>query len=137
MGRVLIVEDDDRVARLLVRALEGDGYAVELAASGLEIGTRFASVLAEPQRAARADVGLRAEGRIHCFRAQRSLRRFWTEGRELQVASNRGKSHVYVLAAVSGRVHSALIPPGGVSKEQGTRLLDGNLVPLTLNCRWG
>jgi two-component system, OmpR family, response regulator len=35
MGRVLIVEDDDRVARLLVRALEGDGYAVELAASGL------------------------------------------------------------------------------------------------------
>jgi DNA-binding response OmpR family regulator len=34
MGRVLIVEDDDRVARLLARALEGDGYAVELAASG-------------------------------------------------------------------------------------------------------
>jgi two-component system, OmpR family, response regulator len=34
MGRVLVVEDDDRVARLLVRALEGDGYAVELAASG-------------------------------------------------------------------------------------------------------
>jgi DNA-binding response OmpR family regulator len=35
MGRVLIVEDDERVARLLVRALEGDGYAVERAASGL------------------------------------------------------------------------------------------------------
>jgi len=34
MGRVLIVEDDDRVARFLVRALEGDGYAVEHAASG-------------------------------------------------------------------------------------------------------
>jgi DNA-binding response OmpR family regulator len=35
MGRVLIVEDEERVARLLVRALEGDGYAVELAMSGL------------------------------------------------------------------------------------------------------
>jgi len=35
MGRVLIVEDEERVARLLVRALEGDGYAVELAVSGL------------------------------------------------------------------------------------------------------
>jgi two-component system OmpR family response regulator len=34
MGRVLIVEDDDRLARLLVRALEGDGFAVTLAASG-------------------------------------------------------------------------------------------------------
>ena len=34
MGRVLIVEDDDRVARLLIRALESDGYAVERAASG-------------------------------------------------------------------------------------------------------
>jgi two-component system, OmpR family, response regulator len=36
MGRVLIVEDNDRVARLLVRALELDGYTVELAVSGPE-----------------------------------------------------------------------------------------------------
>ena len=34
MGRVLIVEDDERIGRLVTRALEHDGYATERAASG-------------------------------------------------------------------------------------------------------
>lgn len=34
MGRVLVVEDDDRIARLVSRALRGDGHIVERAATG-------------------------------------------------------------------------------------------------------
>ena len=29
MGRVLVIEDDDRIARLISRALQNDGYGVE------------------------------------------------------------------------------------------------------------
>jgi DNA-binding response OmpR family regulator len=40
MGRVLVVEDDERMARLLTRALNGAGLAVQWAASGDEaLGT--------------------------------------------------------------------------------------------------
>jgi two-component system OmpR family response regulator len=34
MGRVLVVEDDDRIAQLVTRALQNDGYAVDRAATG-------------------------------------------------------------------------------------------------------
>jgi two-component system, OmpR family, response regulator len=34
MGRVLVVEDDDRIGRLVSRALREDGYTVECAATG-------------------------------------------------------------------------------------------------------
>jgi DNA-binding response OmpR family regulator len=34
MGRVLVVEDDDRIAQLVGRALQNDGYAVQRAATG-------------------------------------------------------------------------------------------------------
>jgi DNA-binding response OmpR family regulator len=34
MGRVLVVEDDDRIAHLVGRALQDDGFAVERAATG-------------------------------------------------------------------------------------------------------
>jgi DNA-binding response OmpR family regulator len=34
MGRVLVVEDDDRIAQLVTRALQNDGYAVDWAATG-------------------------------------------------------------------------------------------------------
>ena len=34
MGRVLVVEDDDRIARLVARALQGDGCVVDRAATG-------------------------------------------------------------------------------------------------------
>ncbi|MGI5238968.1 response regulator transcription factor [Dactylosporangium sp. CA-139066] len=34
MQRVLVIEDDDRIAKLVVRALRSDGYAVERAATG-------------------------------------------------------------------------------------------------------
>jgi DNA-binding response OmpR family regulator len=34
VGRVLVVEDDDRLARLVARALQGDGHAVDTAATG-------------------------------------------------------------------------------------------------------
>jgi DNA-binding response OmpR family regulator len=34
MGRVLVVEDDDRIAHLVSRALQNDGYAVQRAATG-------------------------------------------------------------------------------------------------------
>jgi two-component system OmpR family response regulator len=34
VGRVLVVEDDDRIARLVARALESDGCAVERTANG-------------------------------------------------------------------------------------------------------
>jgi two-component system, OmpR family, response regulator len=36
VGRVLVVEDDDRIARLVARSLQGDGCAVERAATGPE-----------------------------------------------------------------------------------------------------
>src|SRR5258706_7972861 len=36
MQRVLVIEDDDRIARLVARALNDDGYAVERAATGTE-----------------------------------------------------------------------------------------------------
>jgi two-component system OmpR family response regulator len=36
MGRVLVVEDDDRIARLIARALRGDGHAVDFAVTGPE-----------------------------------------------------------------------------------------------------
>jgi DNA-binding response OmpR family regulator len=36
VGRVLVVEDDDRIGRLVARALQGDGCAVERAATGPE-----------------------------------------------------------------------------------------------------
>jgi DNA-binding response OmpR family regulator len=46
VGRVLVIEDDHRVARLVVRALEGDGHTVEAAATGVDglcaaLGTDF------------------------------------------------------------------------------------------------
>jgi DNA-binding response OmpR family regulator len=34
VGRVLVVEDDDRIARLVTRALQEDGYSVDRAATG-------------------------------------------------------------------------------------------------------
>src|SRR5262245_37666773 len=34
MGRILVVEDDDRIADLVTRALKGDGFAVDRAATG-------------------------------------------------------------------------------------------------------
>lgn len=34
MGRVLVVEDDDRIARMVARALETDGYAVDRVSNG-------------------------------------------------------------------------------------------------------
>ena len=34
MGRVLVVEDDDRIARLVARALRADGHVVDQAATG-------------------------------------------------------------------------------------------------------
>jgi two-component system, OmpR family, response regulator len=36
VARMLVVEDDDRIARLVTRALEADGYAVDRAATGPE-----------------------------------------------------------------------------------------------------
>lgn len=36
MGRVLVVEDDERIARLVSRALEVEGYAVDRAYNGLD-----------------------------------------------------------------------------------------------------
>src|SRR6185503_8075265 len=34
MGRVLVVEDDDRIAQLVARALRDDGFTVDRAATG-------------------------------------------------------------------------------------------------------
>jgi DNA-binding response OmpR family regulator len=36
VGRVLVVEDDDRIAGLVARALRADGYAVDLTATGTD-----------------------------------------------------------------------------------------------------
>jgi DNA-binding response OmpR family regulator len=36
MGRVLVIEDDDRIARLLARALEKEGFPTERAATGTD-----------------------------------------------------------------------------------------------------
>ncbi|GAA4250535.1 response regulator transcription factor [Dactylosporangium darangshiense] len=36
MGRVLVVEDDERIARLVSRALEADGFSVDRAYNGLD-----------------------------------------------------------------------------------------------------
>ena len=36
MSSVLVVEDDDRIARLVTRALENDGFAVQCAATGVD-----------------------------------------------------------------------------------------------------
>lgn len=50
MGRVLVIEDDYRVARLVVRALESDGHSVEAVATGVDglcaaLGTEFDLVI--------------------------------------------------------------------------------------------